>query len=236
MKVKVMGFSGAYPAANGACSGYLVSDGDTRLMLDFGSGVLPRLMALMDPADLSAIVMSHWHYDHASDLLPLAYYIEINKLRLRLVAPAEPQPLRQLIAERSFELRSLAETGEAGGLRLESHPVKHPVPAYALKLTNAQGKVIVYTGDAVGGEGLKDFCREADLLICDAAFTRAQWNPNLPHFSAAQAGELARDANAKRLMITHFMPGADVKTLLKEAREAFPDAFPARLDLTVDIE
>ena len=236
MKVRVIGFSGAYPAANGACSGYLVTDGDTRVMLDFGPGVLPRLMALMDPADLSAIVMSHWHYDHASDLLPLTYYAEINRLKIRLVGPSEPQPLRQLIAQRTFELENLADTHEIGGLRLEAHPVEHPVPAYALKLTNEEGRVLVYTGDAVGGEGLADFCRGADLLVCDEAFTRAQWQPGLPHFSAAQAGELAREAGAKRLLITHFIPGADVKALLREAREAFPGTLAASLGLVVEME
>lgn len=235
MFVKVMGLSGAYPAANGACSGFLVTEGDSRLMLDFGSGVLPRLMALMDPAQLSAIVMSHWHFDHASDLLPLSYYLDINKLRLRLVGPPEPNPIEPLLRDRPFDFDNLLETHDIAGLRLEAQLVKHPVPAYALKLTNSQGKVLVYTGDAVGGDGLEDFCRGADLLICDAAFTRAQWHAELPHFSAAQAGELARAAGVKSLMLTHFMPGADIRTLVAEAREAFPKAFPASLDLTVTV-
>ncbi len=235
MQVKVIGFSGAYPASNGACSGYLVVDGDRRIMLDFGSGVLPRLMAMMDPADLSAVVMSHWHFDHASDLLPLCYYLDVNRLRLRLVSSDEPQPLREMLLGRSFDLDNLSQTGEIEGLKLSSLRVKHPVPAYALKLTNETGKTLVYTGDAVGGDGLVDFCRGADLLICDASFTKAHWHEGLPHFSAAQAGELAREANVKQLMLTHFQPGADVKTLVREAREAYPTAFPASLDLTVEV-
>lgn len=236
MKVRVMGYSGGYPQANGACSAYLVTEGDTPVMLDFGSGVLPRLMALMDPAELHAVIMSHWHFDHASDLLPLSYYLDMNKLSLRLVGPEEPQPLREIMALREeISLEPLSGTHEIGGLRLAAQRVLHSVPAYAIKLTNAQGKVLVYTGDAVGGEGMADFCRGADLLICDATFTRAQWHEGLPHFSAAQAGELARDAEVKRLMLTHFEPGADVKTLVSEAREAYPEAFPASLDLTVQI-
>ncbi len=65
------GFNGAYPVAYGACSGYLVMEGDKRIMLDFGSGVLPRLTAFMDPGSLTAIVMTHWHFDHGSDLSAL---------------------------------------------------------------------------------------------------------------------------------------------------------------------
>ena len=236
MKVSVLGYSGGYPQAGGACSAHLGTEGENRGMLDFGAGVLPRLMALMDPSALCAIVMSHWHFDHASDLLPLSYYLDMNQLTLRLVGPEEPQPLREIIALREeVSLEPLLGTREIGGLRLAAQRVIHPVPAYALKLTNAQGKVLVYTGDAAGGEGLADFCRGADLLICDASFTRAQWHEGLPHFSAAQAGELAREARVKRLMLTHFQPGADVKTLVQEAREAFPDAFPASLDLAIEI-
>lgn len=235
MQVKVMGCSGAYPAANGACSGYLVTDGSRRVMLDFGSGVLPRLLAMMDPAELNAVVMSHWHFDHGSDLLPLNYYLDVNKRRLRLVGPPEPQPLREILLDRYFDMEDLTQTAEIDGLRLSCQRVKHPVPAYALKLINEAGKTLVYTGDAVGGEGLADFCRGADLLICDASFTKAFWHEGLPHFSAAQAGALAREAGVKRLMLTHFQPGADVKTLVNEAQEACPEAFPANLDLVVEL-
>ena len=236
MKVKVMGFSGAYPAAFGACSAYLVTEGEVRLMLDFGSGVLPRLTALMDPAELSAVVMSHWHFDHASDLLPLSYYLELNKRGLLLAGPPEAQPMREILAARPcFQMEDLLKTNEIAGLRLSAQRVDHPVPAYAVRLANREGKALVYTGDASGGEGLAEFCQGADLLICDAAFTRVRWREGLPHFSAAQAGELARAAGVKRLMLTHFQPGADVKTLVEEAREAYPGAFPASLDLTVGL-
>lgn len=235
MKVKVIGFNGAYPAAHGACSGYLVMEGSKCIMLDFGSGVLPRLTAFMDPGALTAIVMTHWHFDHGSDLLPLSYYLEINKRSLRLIGPTEPQPLRELLLDRPFEMADLSRTPEVEGLKLSAIRVAHPVPAYAVKLENTAGKTLVYTGDAVGGEGLAEFCREADLLICDASFTKAQWHEEMPHFSAAQAAELAREARVKRLMLTHFQPGADVKTLVREAREIYPDAFLARLDLTVEI-
>lgn len=235
MKIRVMGFSGAYPAANGACSGYLVTDGNRKVMLDFGSGVLPRLMAIMDPAALTAVVMSHWHFDHASDLLPLCYYLDVNKARLRLVGSTDPQPLREVLVERFFDMEDLAACKSIDGIALDALRVKHPVPAYAIKLVSEAGKVLVYTGDAVGGEGLVEFCQGADLLICDASFTKAYWHEGLPHFSAAQAGELARDAQVKRLMLTHFQPGADVRTLAAEAREAYPEAFPASLDLTIDL-
>ena len=73
MDLMVIGCDGTYPSANGACSGYLVRAGDARILMDCGSGVMSKLMALMDPARLSAVILTHWHNDHASDMLVLRY-------------------------------------------------------------------------------------------------------------------------------------------------------------------
>ena len=47
MILKILGNNGPFPAANGACSGYLLSSdsGETNILIDCGTGVLARLMA-----------------------------------------------------------------------------------------------------------------------------------------------------------------------------------------------
>ena len=73
MKLTVLGNNGPFPAAGGACSGYFVQHEDTRIQLDLGAGTLAALTKLTDPAALTALVFSHWHFDHCSDVLPLLY-------------------------------------------------------------------------------------------------------------------------------------------------------------------
>ena len=45
-----------------------------------------QMMALMDPAQLDAVVITHWHNDHAADLLALRYYLLIHKKAVSLCA------------------------------------------------------------------------------------------------------------------------------------------------------
>ena len=68
MKIHVLGIYGPFPAGNGATSGYLAEEAGTLVQFDLGSGILSRLTARTAPEKLSAVFLSHWHFDHASDI------------------------------------------------------------------------------------------------------------------------------------------------------------------------
>ena len=71
MKLHLLGVDGPFPCSGGATSGYLLESGDTLIQLDLGSGVLARLTARTAPESLTAVVLSHWHFDHCADLCML---------------------------------------------------------------------------------------------------------------------------------------------------------------------
>src|SRR4029077_6322872 len=73
----VLGCAPASGNPGEACSGYLVSAGGSRILLDCGPGVLSSLLA-RDAAPLDAIVLSHLHYDHVADLIPLGFAHEFG--------------------------------------------------------------------------------------------------------------------------------------------------------------
>ena len=112
--------------------------------------------------------------------------------------------------------------------------MRHPVPAYAVRVTNGE-KCFCYTGDTNTCEELADFAKGCDLLLADACFTDALWNENLPHLSARKAAELARDAGASRLILTHFRPDISRDTLLSEAQEAFDNVCLAEVGLKAEV-
>lgn len=103
MKLTVLGCNGPYPAPDGACSGYLLQEGDTGVLLDCGAGVLAQLEKHMPPQNLTAIVLSHLHYDHMSDMLPLIYRCP----GLPVYLPGAPAAVRALL-ENAFELHDIA--------------------------------------------------------------------------------------------------------------------------------
>ena len=94
MRLTILGNNGPFPAPGGATSGYLLTSGETRICFDLGSGTLSRLTALTPPEELTALVLSHWHYDHCADVLPLIFRLEACAQQpLHVYAPADENSL-----------------------------------------------------------------------------------------------------------------------------------------------
>lgn len=227
MKLTVLGCNGPFPATGGATSGYLVQAGETCIQLDMGSGVLSALTGYTAPETLTALILSHWHYDHACDVLPLLYRLEAMGKPLHIYAPVdEKSPIRQAVMQCSMvTLHDIAPGDELNlnGVQVQVFKARHPVPAVMLRLTNG-ASTLCYTGDTNTVEGLETFAQGADLLLADGLFTTDLWVENKPHLSAAQAAQLAKDAGAAQVIITHTNPTIDPETLLKEARSVRQDA------------
>ena len=73
MRLTVLGKSPSWQDAGGACSGYLIQEGDTTVLIDCGNGVFSKLRERIDYVDVDAVVISHLHADHFLDLVPYAY-------------------------------------------------------------------------------------------------------------------------------------------------------------------
>jgi Metal-dependent hydrolases of the beta-lactamase superfamily III len=220
MELRILGMNGPFPAAGRACSGYLLTAGGKHFMLDMGSGILARFMRFMNPLELSAVLQSHFHHDHAADLGVLAYYLAATGANKAMpVYAPEKNPLPDLPC---FAWRYETEA-DFFDVKMMAMRVRHPVPAYAFKL-EYEGKTFVYTGDTNTCDGLGEFMKGADLVLIDACLPHEKWNEHAPHLSAKLAGELARDAKVKQLVLTHHNPLYTKEALLKEARTSFADA------------
>ena len=239
MDIRILGCNGPYPAPGGACSGYLLAKGDDRVLLDCGPGVLARLMARFDPARLTAVLLSHGHADHCSDMMALRYYMDIRRQNgakaLDVYAPKDDtSPVLHFLAEsESFRMHWIAagDTLEAGKLNIRCAPARHPVPAVGFCIGT-----VGYTGDTNVLPGLADFYRDVCVLLADGFFLKSQWKDNSPHMAAYQAAELARDAGAGRLVITHLRPDVDEMTLVKEAAAVFPHTALAKTDMLIQAD
>src|SRR5581483_215884 len=64
----VLGCSGSYPGPAQACSGYLLRCQGTVIWLDAGSGTLANLQRHVGLAEVDAVVLTHEHPDHWSDI------------------------------------------------------------------------------------------------------------------------------------------------------------------------
>ena len=92
-----------------------------------------------------------------------------------------------------------------------------------MRLT-APGLTIAYTGDTGPDPALVDLARDADLFIADATSpTPPAAVPGRPRLllSAAEAGEIAAAACARRLLLSHFWPDTDRERAVSEASRFF---------------
>ncbi len=80
-----------------------------------------------------------------------------------------------------------------------------------------KGRKLVYSGDTLPTETIKNLSREADLLIHDSTFLDESSHK---HASAKDSAKLANQANVKKLLLTHYSRRyKDTDPLLKIARQ-----------------
>ncbi len=86
------------------------------------------------------------------------------------------------------------------------------------------GGAFAYVLDTVPCEGGRQLAAGADLVLHEATFTdeHAERAAQVGHSTARQAAQVARDAGAERLLLTHFSARySDPAPLVAEAREVF---------------
>lgn len=239
MRLTILGMNGPFPAPGGATSGYLLAAGESRIGLDLGSGCLARLTALTPPEELTALLLSHWHYDHCADVLPLIYRLEACATQpLHVYAPVdEDSPVRKIVQGcTELVLHDIApgERFTVGEVQVTAFAARHPVPAVMYRIEQGE-RTFCYTGDTNTVEGLTDFAKDADFLLADGLFTDSVWAEGKPHLSASLAAQLAKDAEVRRFVITHLNPTIDPETLLRQARAIRIDALLAKAGDSYDI-
>ena len=100
------------------------------------------------------------------------------------------------------------------------------------------GKRIAYCGDTRPVPACVALAAGADLLIHEATFLsdRAADAQEKTHSTAAGAAEVAREAGARRLALTHISPRyTDPAPLLAEAQAVFPNTVVAEDLLVLDV-
>lgn len=232
LTLHVLGSTGSWPVPNAPSSGYVVSDGDTRVIMDLGFGTMPRLE---DPTNIDAVVISHRHPDHCADVLALYHlwaYGETRKLGVPLVAPRSTiESLAAFVDARSgnrfwevFIPDPVApgEERNVGSMRLGFSRVDHSVAAVAVRIESG-GRSLFYTGDTgPAGEWWKAV-RRSDAVLSEASWQgTGDGGDYTQHLTAAQAGEIATEIGATRLILTHLKPGLDPVRSVLEAQRTFP--------------
>lgn len=229
LTVTVLGCSGSYPGPGGACSGYLLDDGTTHVWVDAGPGSLANLQRHIDPEDLDAIVLSHEHPDHWSDLEGWAVVCQhrMERTGFPVYAPAGLREHTYKPHSPAFAWHEIAAgaTVEVGTMRFTFSRTDHGPETLAMRI-EAGGRALGYSADTGPAWSLGALGPQLDLVLCEATLSIEEEN-TMQHLSARQAGAQARSAGAGRLVLTHLWPTLHPE----EARSRGADAYGAPVEL-----
>ena len=239
LRVEVLGFAGAAPL-QGGCSSYLVSDANTTVLLDCGPGTLERLWRRGLVGELDAIVISHMHADHVLDLMLYAGEVVRELIGDRCIALFVPAVAgrdvlgrldavfaREAATSTRFDATfAISEYGASsrlavGALELTFAATEHAQPCFAARVSDGES-VIVYGADGSPSPALVSLAHGADLVILEATFLDDDAGAaRHGHMTAAQAGAVAAQAGAARLLLTHTLAGALDGQLVERASRSF---------------
>jgi ribonuclease BN (tRNA processing enzyme) len=224
LTLTVLGCSGTYASPGNACSGYLVSDGSTTVWVDAGSGTLANLQRHVPLDGVDALVLSHEHPDHWTDLEAFFNVCRFVTGRegIPVYAPAGLKERTYNDDESPyFEWRDIKDgTSESvGDLRFTFSRTDHGPETLAMRVDGG-GRSLGYSADTGPAWSLAELGPGLDVALCEATFLREQ-EGEAQHLSGRQAGGSARDAGADRLVLTHIWPTIDHERSRAEAADAY---------------
>ena len=250
MRLTIIGCSGSMSGPQSSASSYLVqadgvdADGAVRtysIVLDLGPGSMGQLLRHLDPAELDAIAISHCHADHMVDLVGMHVYrrwlptgalgpvacLGPSELLERLQGVDGVPPSERYATEFGFVTAVPGRSYSVGPLVISPFEALHPVEAYGYRIEGpsegdpSRRVSLAFTGDTDICQTMSDMAQGVDLLLAEAAFVEGRDTVDGMHMTGHRAGELAAQAGAGHLVLTHIQPWTDPAVPLKEAAAVY---------------
>ena len=234
MRLTVLGSTAGAPTRTNPASGYLVQDGATSVWMDAGTGTFMEMARLVDPGQLDAVIISHVHVDHRSDLFGLYGYLAFGPsgdVPITVYVPRGGAAHLAAFANASDEhvfnvVLDIVEVApgdsvEIAGISVVFGQAVHPVEALVSRLETADAS-LVYSGDTGPGGDLLELSGGASALLCEASMVGIRDEGTYEyHLTAAESGEIAAWSGADRLILTHIGALMDPQQSLDEAGGTF---------------
>lgn len=229
MRLTILGSAGTYPVRGRPGSGYFIEYEGTRVWCDAGPGTMVELP--VEPGALDAVFISHRHPDHCLDVIIASHalvYGSQPRFGLPLYGPSSALEAVTGFVDggrigEAFDLRPLKDGDETkiGSLVVNVATSDHSVPTLASRW-ESEHRSLCYSADTgPAGEWMR-VAEDVDLFLCEASYQGQPGVAEYPHhLTAGEAGSIAREVGAKRLMLTHIPPHLDPARSVMEAEAAF---------------
>lgn len=245
MSIQVIGSNATAPSEHGGASGYLVKLDDGVVLVDSGPGtMLGFFQQGFALEDLKAIVLTHLHADHSLDMMAWAFRWTFPVVRepIPVFVPAgesfKLEKFDDLFGIASLPTMSKPILGnfdviempmdngatcfDLGGVILRTFQARHAVPSAALRF-EAGAKSLVFSSDTGDCEGLREAAAKATVFVCEATYLdpKEKAMAEHGHLTPALAGQIAAEAGARTLLVTHLEDSNNADESVRRAKASF---------------
>lgn len=231
MKLHILGSGTCIPSQRRGSAGYVLRLQDSVLLLDCGNGTTWKLENTgIDYLDIDKILITHFHPDHTSDLVPFLFGTKYNMERKRNkpLQVMGPEGFREFFLSLNntfnnwldFDQLLISEVQESRLITDEYELIWTTTPhtdnSIAYRIAS-DGKILVYTGDTDYSEEIAEFARGCDLLLIECAYPEGKKVEG--HLTPEEVSSIINAALPGKTVITHMYPECDQSDLLKQIKK-----------------
>jgi ribonuclease BN (tRNA processing enzyme) len=235
MELTVLGSGTCVPSLTRGSAGLLIRVEEKQLLFDSGSGTLGRMLkAGATYNDIDILCYTHTHPDHTADLIPFLFVCKygdpprtkelhligakgfeqfFNSLKAVYRPWIEPEKYRLNLCEMETDCLDFE------GFRLMTRPMKHSGLSIGYRVETEDGQSITISGDTDYCPNIVALAKESHLLVLECSFPN-QYKAD-GHLTPALAGQIAKAAGCRKLLLTHFYPICDQYDIVAECRASY---------------
>lgn len=239
MKIVFLGTNGWYDTETGSTICTLINTRDYYILLDAGIGIYKADKYIKRDKPV-LLFLSHFHHDHIFGL-HILFKFNFKSLKIfgqpgtkktiaEYLGPKFSVPLTRLSYK--TEIVDMEEGWHNTPLKFRCLKLKHASTCFGYRF-EIENKIISYCTDTGYCDNAVELSRDAHLLISECSLSSGHVTPDWPHLNPELAAKLAKEADSKKLALTHFDANvyripAKRDEAEKKARKIFKNAFAAK--------
>ncbi len=236
------------PHPKRSSAGFWLETEKGSLLLDCSASAVHRMaQENLEWANLDAIWISHFHLDHVGGIPAFLFGTKyapqtqdrkkplrifgakgLRKLIENFDAANDYNLLQQPFPIEIIEVAPLEKFAISESVEVVAMDTPHTPESLAIRLSDADGKTLVYSSDTGFTKTLGTLAQKADLFVLECSFFENK--PVETHLELNEAMNLIRYAKPKKTILTHLYPEWDAIDFEREVKKLSPSGaiFEAR--------
>jgi len=244
MKIHFLGTNGWDDNAAGNTTCTLIDSKEGYIIFDAGDGIYKAERLLVENKPIY-LFLSHLHLDHISGFHIFPVFTKDKEIHI-ILEKGNKELLENIVRHpymnplgNNIIYHEVEEGNHDEPLNFECRKIKHIDPSIGFRII-LENKNISYCLDTGVCDNAVALAKDADLFITEASMIPGVSNPEWGHLNPEEAAKIAKDANARRMIMTHisadgYIDNDEKKEAEKKAKNIFENSVFAKDDLVIEL-